>query len=102
MTTFRRLASIFAVAFLAGAAAVAKTHRLAEINDADTRAWWALTAELSNDAMEGRDTGSPGYARAAKVVAARFAGAGLKPAGDNGTYFQSVPVHEVKVEKTGT
>ncbi|MGH6911187.1 MAG: M28 family peptidase, partial [Phenylobacterium sp.] len=30
--------------------------------------------------------------------AQRFKAAGLKPAGDNGTYFQTFPVHEVKVE----
>ena len=48
--------------------------------------------------MEGRDTGSPAYARAAKIVADRFAAAGLKPAGDNGSFFQSVPLHEVRVD----
>ncbi|MFN8580886.1 MAG: hypothetical protein U0163_07930 [Gemmatimonadaceae bacterium] len=45
--------------------------------DADTRAWWASTMVLSGDAMEGRDTGSPGFQRAADVVATRFAAAGL-------------------------
>jgi hypothetical protein len=35
--------------------------------DAETKAWWALTQEISSDAMEGRDTGSPGYDRAATV-----------------------------------
>ena len=29
--------------------------------DPDTRAWWSTTAELSNDPMEGRDTGSAAY-----------------------------------------
>lgn len=66
--------------------------------DADTRAWFRLTAQLSGDAMEGRDTGSPAYARAAKIVADRFAAAGLKPAGDHGSFFQSVPLHEVRVD----
>jgi hypothetical protein len=45
--------------------------------DDDTRAWWQTTTELSSDAMEGRDTGSPGYARAAALVAERFKAAGL-------------------------
>jgi Zn-dependent M28 family amino/carboxypeptidase len=70
--------------------------------DADTRAWWAITGELSADNMEGRDTGSPGYARAAQYVADRFAKAGLKPAGENGSWFQTLPLKEVRVEKEGT
>lgn len=65
--------------------------------DPDTAAWWATTAQLSNDAMEGRDTGSAAYLRAAKLVAARFQAAGLKPAGENGTWFQNVPMHEIRV-----
>ena len=52
--------------------------------DPDTRAWWATTAALSSDAMDGRDTGSADYDRAARLVADRFARAGLKPAGDKG------------------
>ena len=65
--------------------------------DPDTAAWWATTAQLSNDAMEGRDTGSPAYLRAARLVASKFAAAGLKPAGENGTWFQNVPMHEIRV-----
>jgi hypothetical protein len=70
--------------------------------DADTQAWWTLTGELSSDAMEGRDTGSAGYDRAAKVVAGRFVKAGLKPAGDEGKWTQRVMLHEARVEKNGT
>jgi hypothetical protein len=70
--------------------------------DADTKEWWAIIADLSSDGMEGRDTGSPGYARAAKYVADRFAAAGLKPAGENGGWLQTVPISEVRVEKSGT
>jgi hypothetical protein len=65
--------------------------------DPDTASWWATTAQLSNDRMEGRDTGSPAYERAAKLVAAKFAAAGLKPAGENGGWFQRVPMREVAV-----
>ncbi len=70
--------------------------------DADTRAWWAMTGALSGDDMEGRDTGSPAHARAAKRVAETFAKAGLKPAGDKGGWFQTVPLSEVRVEKART
>ncbi|MEG3175928.1 M28 family peptidase [Sphingomonas sp. RB3P16] len=65
--------------------------------DPDTRAWWATTAALSGDAMNGRDTGSADYERAARLVAQRFAAAGLKPAGDDGSFFQRVPMAEVRV-----
>ena len=63
--------------------------------DAATAAWWAQTTALSDDSMEGRDTGTEAYERAAKYVAAQFTAAGLKPAGDNGTFFQRVPMHEI-------
>lgn len=100
MPTNPRLApALILLAVLAASPAFAgPKSRVGEIKDADTRAWWALTEQLSGDDMEGRDTGSPGYDRAAKLVAERFAAAGLKPAGEGGTYFQTVPLHEVKVE----
>jgi hypothetical protein len=63
--------------------------------DAATAAWWAQTVALSNDSMEGRDTGTDAYERAAKYVADQFKAAGLKPAGDNGTFFQRVPMHQI-------
>lgn len=47
---------------------------------------------LADDAMEGRETGTPGYDRAAEYVAARFAEIGLEPAGDDGTWFQRIPM----------
>ena len=69
--------------------ASAQQHsRDAQIHDADTLRWWHTTEALSGDAMEGRDTGTAAYLRAAEVVAGRFKAAGLMPAGDDGTYFQ--------------
>ena len=47
---------------------------------------------LSDDAMQGRETGTPGFERAADAVAARFRALGLKPAGDGGTFSQKVPL----------
>lgn len=70
--------------------------------DADTVAWWGITGDLSSDAMEGRDTGSAGYDRAADYVEQRFRAAGLKPAGENGGYRQMLLLKEVRVEKEGT
>lgn len=67
--------------------------------DAATRAWWALTRELSSDAMEGRDTGSRGYDRAAAVVAKRFAAAGLKPVGEGGGWFQTITFEDLRLDE---
>ena len=47
---------------------------------------------LADPALEGRETGTPGFERAAALVAARMAEAGLRPAGDDGTWFQRVPL----------
>lgn len=70
--------------------------------DAQTAAWWRTTGVLSSDAMDGRDTGSPGYERAAAYVARRFDQAGLAPAGDNGTYFQRLSLQDIEVVSEGT
>jgi hypothetical protein len=47
---------------------------------------------LSSDLLEGRDSGSRGFDIAAEYVASQFRQLGLTPAGDNGTYFQHVPL----------
>ncbi|MGH6613724.1 M28 family peptidase [Sphingomonas sp.] len=73
-----------------------------EIADSDTRAWWQATEALSGDAMEGRDTGSPGYDRAARLLAARFAAAGLKPAGENGSWYQQLKLIDLTVDARAT
>src|SRR6266404_4409723 len=52
--------------------------------------WWKHVSFLASDALEGRNTGSEGHRKAAEYVAAQYKAAGLKPAGDNGTYIQSV------------
>jgi hypothetical protein len=51
-------------------------------------------AYLSTDAMEGRMTCTEGYRKAADWVAGRFQEWGLRPAGEDGTYFQKVTIRE--------
>src|SRR5436309_11052409 len=51
---------------------------------------------LSSDELEGRGTGQRGGDMAADYVGRQFALYGLKPAGDNGTFFQEVPMVGVK------
>jgi len=47
---------------------------------------------LADDRLEGRSVGSKGIELAAEYIAKQFADAGLQPAGDRGTYFQSFPM----------
>lgn len=51
---------------------------------------------LSSDALEGRGMGQPGGDQAADYIGKEFASYGLQPAGDNGTFFQSVSMVAVK------
>ncbi len=47
---------------------------------------------LASDDMQGREAGTAGYDKAADYVAAQFKELGLAPGGDNGSYFQEVPL----------
>jgi Zn-dependent M28 family amino/carboxypeptidase len=51
---------------------------------------------LSSDELEGRGTGQKGGDMAANWIAEKFKAYGLKPAGENGTYFQDVPMVGVR------
>lgn len=46
---------------------------------------------LADDLLEGRGTGTRGYDLAAHYVANQFRAIGLEPAGERGTFFQTVP-----------
>jgi Zn-dependent M28 family amino/carboxypeptidase len=50
---------------------------------------------LSLDLLEGRGPGTRGGELAAEYIATQFALAGVQPAGDDGTYFQRVPLYAV-------
>jgi membrane dipeptidase len=45
---------------------------------------------LASDELKGRKAGTPEYRKAAEYVAAEMQKAGLKPGGENGTWFQEV------------
>jgi Zn-dependent M28 family amino/carboxypeptidase len=47
---------------------------------------------LSDDLMEGRETGTRGYMLAANYIRSQFEALGLKPGGTDGSYFQQVPL----------
>jgi hypothetical protein len=49
---------------------------------------------LSDSLLQGRGTGTPGYQIAASYVATQLEAAGLRPAGVNGTWYQTVPLRK--------
>lgn len=53
----------------------------------------AHIAALADDAMEGRGPTTPGEEKAVQYIAEQFRALGLEPAGDNGGWFQSVPIN---------
>lgn len=57
---------------------------------------------LADDLLEGRGTATRGHEIAAKFVASQFEAMGLEPAGENGTYFQSVTLRSIRVDEKQT
>jgi len=57
---------------------------------------------LADDLLEGRRTGTRGHEIAAKFMASEFEEMGLEPAGENGTYFQSVPLRSIRPDEPQT
>ena len=51
---------------------------------------------IAADSMMGRESGSAGDFKTADYIAAEFRRLGLEPAGEHGTYFQTVPFWRVK------
>ncbi len=88
-----RLSTILAVAAAASIAspAVAQRRATARAASVNAESLRVKLFALAHDSMGGRDTGSPGNVKAADWVAATFARYGLQPAGDNGTWFQTIP-----------
>jgi hypothetical protein len=57
---------------------------------------------VSSDEMEGRDTPSRGLNATAKYIASQLMQWGLKPMGDDGTFFQKIPLKSPIVDVSGT
>jgi Zn-dependent M28 family amino/carboxypeptidase len=57
---------------------------------------------LASDLLEGRGTGARGGDIAAEYIATQFALYGLKPAGDNGSYMQNVPMVGIATQEEST
>jgi hypothetical protein len=50
-----------------------------------TKSWWAHVKAMAGDSLQGRDTGSEGYRKAAAYVVEQFRRAGLSPASETVT-----------------
>src|SRR3546814_19803297 len=55
---------------------------------------------LADDLLEGRDIGSRGHEIAARYVASEFDALGLKPAGDDGTWYQRITFQKTSPGET--
>jgi Zn-dependent M28 family amino/carboxypeptidase len=73
-------------------ATVAATAAATATLSADEQRIAADVRYLADDKLEGRETGTRGYDLAAEYAAKRFREIGLQPAGDEGDYFQTVPL----------
>ena len=82
--------------FLLGVAAVAQAP------DISGERMRAHVKFLSDDLLEGRGVGTRGGELAAKYIASQFAVIGAKPAGDNNTYFQRVPMVGAATDPSAT
>jgi len=83
--------TLLACALILGACGAQQPPAPTELPAPDAAAIEAHMAYLASDDLEGREAGTPGYDLAAAYVAERFTEIGLKPAGDNGTYYQTIP-----------
>ena len=57
---------------------------------------------LSDSLLQGRGTGTPGYEIAARYVATELEALGLRPAGLNGTWYQTVPLRNSVLASSGS
>ena len=57
---------------------------------------------LASDLLEGRGVGTRGEKLATEYIATQFALIGAKPAGEQGTYFQRVPMVGATTDPSAT
>ena len=77
----------------------AARHAASLINPENIRAHVRF---LASDLLEGRGPGRRGAELAAEYIATEFSLNGLKPAGDNGSFFQKVDLYAVHTDEAAT
>jgi Zn-dependent M28 family amino/carboxypeptidase len=88
-----------AAALLVAIAAAAGGRVAAGAGGGDADRWWAHVRFLADDSLEGRETGTPGYQRAADYVADRWRKTGLEPAFDGG-FVQTVALKTRQIDES--
>ncbi|WP_233262176.1 M28 family metallopeptidase [Vitiosangium sp. GDMCC 1.1324] len=74
---------------LAALALLSAPAARADVPTLDGRSWWKHVEFLASDELQGRETGSEGYRKAAAYVAEQLAAAGVKPGAGEG-YLQEM------------
>lgn len=100
-----KLLGVAPLAALLVAAAPAKNTAVAPLYrapQAQSDRVHATVQFLADDLLEGRGTGKRGHELAAAYVASRFQALGLKPGGENGSWYQRVPFRRATTDGTPT
>ena len=84
------MCALFAETALAQPASAISAQRLSDI-----------TRELASDPYAGRAPGGPGEQKTIDFIVGQFKALGLKPAGDNGSWTQSVPLRRYQTKPGG-
>lgn len=58
--------------------------------------------QFADDSMQGRRIGEPGNVKGTDYIASEFRRLGLRPAGENGTYFQTLPYGPIGFDSAGS
>jgi hypothetical protein len=77
----------------------AKGVKYAQVSPSDMKEWLTY---LSSDELQGRQVFTEGYGLAAAYVADHLKTWGVKPLGDDGTYFESVKLKGYRVTRNST
>jgi hypothetical protein len=93
---------VLALALPAGAAQPTSDPSEAAMESIRPEAIRAHMNFLADDLLEGRGANSRGYEISARYMATEFESMGLTPAGDAGTYLQSVPLRSVRPDEPNT
>jgi len=87
----------------AGQAELPRTHRPAPTGPAITPGDLMTRLYIfADDSMQGREAGTPGNVKGTDYIAAEIKRAGLVPAGEDGTYFQTIPLKTRTFDTTST
>ena len=88
--------------FRAGACFLVAVAAIAQVGEVSGERMRAHVKFLASDLLEGRGVGTRGGDLAAEYIASQFAVIGAKPAGDQGTYFQKVPMVGATTDPSAT